>query len=299
MSYRSCTNDDCSDKGNNWDGTSYDANTLINLSSLGANRYFQFKANFKIIEVGETPTIPEPDSIPGLALWLKADAITGVSDGQKISTWNDSSGNNRNFSQGTSSRQPTYETNELNGLPVIRFIGSSIQTMTNSTNFSAPVTVIYMVRQTGGYNNRMLSGLSNNWLLGYWSSAKNKAYFVGWVTSSTAGSPATDTSWHTYSAVIPGSSASSAYGDGALLASNSGGVSGPNGLSLSGHQASSEFSNGEIAEVIVYNSALNTTNRETVEAYLAEKYGFSPAQEPQIFPQATPKLADVNIVYTN
>jgi hypothetical protein len=31
------------------------------------------------------------------ALWLRADAITGVADGGAVSAWNDSSGNGRNY----------------------------------------------------------------------------------------------------------------------------------------------------------------------------------------------------------
>jgi hypothetical protein len=40
----------------------------------------------------------------GLAVWLKADSITGVANGAKVSTWNDSSANGNGATQGASSR---------------------------------------------------------------------------------------------------------------------------------------------------------------------------------------------------
>ena len=47
-----------------------------------------------------------------------------LSDGATISTWDDRSDTN-NAIQNTSARQPTYETNELNGQPVVRFNASA------------------------------------------------------------------------------------------------------------------------------------------------------------------------------
>ena len=71
-----------------------------------------------------------PDSVAGLELWLKADAITPVPDGTALATWPDSSGNSRDVIQVSGTQQPLYKTNILNGLPVVRFDGVN-DTMTN------------------------------------------------------------------------------------------------------------------------------------------------------------------------
>ena len=48
-----------------------------------------------------------------------------VADGTAISTWEDRTSNNNDASQTTAANQPTYETNELNGQPAIKFDGSN------------------------------------------------------------------------------------------------------------------------------------------------------------------------------
>jgi len=44
------------------------------------------------------------------------------SDGEGVTNWSDISGNN-NHAYNMSGALPTYETNEVNGLPLIRFTG--------------------------------------------------------------------------------------------------------------------------------------------------------------------------------
>ena len=210
----------------------------------------------------------QPSSISGLRVWLKADAITGIVNGGQVTTWSDSSGNGINFTQATSTKQPTYVRNAINGKPALHFTASTQQTMTNATNFSTPNTIFYVSRQTGGTKARLLSGLSNNWLLGYHGGNKNMAYFEGWVSS---GGITADNDWHIYSSTQT-ASLSTVYENGAQLYSNANGVTGPNGLSLNGYQGTSEFSDGDIAELIIFNSALSDTDRQKVNNYLNNKY---------------------------
>jgi hypothetical protein len=64
-----------------------------------------------------------PSDIAGLQLWLKADAITGLNDGDAVTTWEDSHTSNNDFTQATAAKKPTYQTAEINGKPVVRFDG--------------------------------------------------------------------------------------------------------------------------------------------------------------------------------
>lgn len=57
-------------------------------------------------------------------LWLKAECITGKSDGDDVGSWPDASGNNNDASQGTMAKRPTWEKDEINGFPTVRFDGS-------------------------------------------------------------------------------------------------------------------------------------------------------------------------------
>jgi hypothetical protein len=64
-----------------------------------------------------------PADLPGLQLWLAADKLTGLINGDALGVWPDVSGNGRDATQITLSQKPTYRTNGLNGLPVVRFDG--------------------------------------------------------------------------------------------------------------------------------------------------------------------------------
>ncbi len=58
----------------------------------------------------------------GLTLWLKADAISGLGNGQAVTNWLDSSPNGYN-AVNTAGMQPLFETGVQHGLPVVRFNG--------------------------------------------------------------------------------------------------------------------------------------------------------------------------------
>ena len=207
------------------------------------------------------------NSIPmtGLQLWLKADAING-SDGSIVTSWPDASGSNTAV---TILGSPTKQSSP-NGKPVIRFLaltGSPQQNFKVTNNFPAPFSVIYVARMISG-NSRILSGLSNNWLLGWWNGEMKTAYFEGFVNRG----PGTNNNFHLFTGIGNGS-VSSFFENGVQLASNSGGVQGPDGLTIGYGPANSEHSDTDIAEIIVYSQALSATDRNKVEQYLGSKYG--------------------------
>jgi hypothetical protein len=55
------------------------------------------------------------------SLWLKADSITGLADGEKVSQWNDLSGNNNHCVQTTESVKPLYSAVGITGKPEVVF----------------------------------------------------------------------------------------------------------------------------------------------------------------------------------
>ena len=70
-----------------------------------------------------TTITASPSDIPGLKLWLKADAITGLNDGDPVVTWPDQSGNSNDADQTDTSRQPEFisTVSELANQPPVRF----------------------------------------------------------------------------------------------------------------------------------------------------------------------------------
>ena len=238
-------------------------------------------ANATCTRFGSVPV--EPDAIPGLSLWLDANAITGVAGGEGLSSWEDRSGHGNNVTQATAARQPTYTAAGLNGRPVLTMTAAAQQTMLSGTNFPAPFTVMYLARQTGGSNQRILSGVANNWLLGYHDGRRDRAYYAGWVNL--VYQTLSDTAWRTYTGDGTGA-LSRVFSDNTLLASNSGGLAGPNGISLNGHTGNSELSDAQMAEVLIFNRPLTDEERAAGTAYLNTKWGTAATPETQACPEA-------------
>lgn len=79
--------------------------------------------------------LPAPEPITGfpsdgLKLWVKADAIQGLADGQRISFWEDMSGRGNDALRNTgndSMTGPVYKEAVLNGKPVARFSRSTME----------------------------------------------------------------------------------------------------------------------------------------------------------------------------
>ena len=62
--------------------------------------------------------------ISGCQLWLAADKITGLDDGDTVATWSDSTTNGNDFAQSTASKKPLYKTGIFNSKPAIKFDGT-------------------------------------------------------------------------------------------------------------------------------------------------------------------------------
>jgi hypothetical protein len=109
-----------------------------------------------------------PTSFSGLGLWLDASQLTGLTNGGALTTWVDKSSN---AYVGTASNGPTYITNSANGLPVVRFNGTSqlINFGSNILNIStntgiAMFSVVKINNGSAGIVGKTVAGpLSGRW----------------------------------------------------------------------------------------------------------------------------------------
>ncbi|MDP3154211.1 MAG: EGF domain-containing protein, partial [Archangium sp.] len=206
--------------------------------------------------------------VANLSLWVAADRGL-VMNGSTVSGWLDQSGNGNDFVQGEGYRQPVVDPTGISGRPALQFNANSAQTLIMGTNLPAPVTVCYVARISGPSHQRVLSGLYNNWLLGWHGDHSDRAYFEGWIWF---GSPSINFTPVSYCTVISTTS-STLSRNGVQLAEGFGGFQGPNGLSVVGSGGNSEFSDAQVAEILVYGAALSGAERAHVETYLTSKYG--------------------------
>ncbi|MEM6345943.1 MAG: lamin tail domain-containing protein [Bacteroidota bacterium] len=208
----------------------------------------------------------------GLSLWLKADAGTSTTiDGAGVNNWTDQSGADGDFSQGNSSRQPTYYASPagFNGNPALYFDDID-DGMLGSLEINNPYTlfIVYNLESFPQGDARAVEG-SSDWYIG--PNQQRHTMVAGSVVGS--GDPIVNNDNRAVVAVASNSGFfSQFYLDGvdqtAGFASDapaviSLGASGSSGLPLGGY----------IAELIVYDRQLNIGERRDIETYLATKYG--------------------------
>ncbi len=235
-----------------------------------------------------------PESLPGLELWLKADTITNVADGARIAAIKDKCAKNHTI--GTGASWPFYYKTGLNGKPTLRFTGGEeLKITANLTDFavgngSNSIFVVYTVTDdtarhdlvyfysSDGSNVKGLYHIAynhSNW-------AKQIGYRVYRDTAALVSSGVTMTPVLNTPTVM---SVVNSHQNGILGSLNDTEVTEAGYAEdltrtaahyqyfAIGSAGSSYYWKGDIAEVIVYSTAIATANRNNLELYLQKKYG--------------------------
>jgi hypothetical protein len=247
-----------------------------------------------------------PTDVTGLRLWLKADAITGVSDGATLATWPDSSGNSNSAGMGTEGFKPTYQTNEVNGLPCVRFDGTDDRMdivnadMLAATNNAAGFTAFaYVNLSTSSFASRDIYSISNGVdgtavrikfgqravTNGEWSMSGRR---LDADTAQNLVGNQTQTGWQLITVVSDWANSDAVIYRGMSTEASttawltSGNTSATNVLAChlgSAPSAGSEFWLGDIAELAVYDNAVASGDRTALWDYFQAKYEPSAAVE--------------------
>lgn len=225
---------------------------------------------------GVTPLAP--GDIAGLTVFADASQIAGKNDGDTITSWSDLSGGGFHFTQATNVIfEPTYQTNEMNSLPVVRFSGDNDFLDSSYSNADQTITVFVVGRFAGVQpvaNGRMVcfaegGGLYHN------ATGPQFGYFPNQAGTATAlGGTVTDINV----AVLRYNSASSLdvrFNGGAWTNLNPGdGYFGNQILKLGASGVfGAEAAACDIGTVGLYASALSDATVEGLEAHLAAKWG--------------------------
>jgi prepilin-type processing-associated H-X9-DG protein len=237
-------------------------------------------------------TTVSSDVTPGApVLWLKADAITGVSDGAPIDTWRDSSPQGLDLSAEGYAR-PIYRAHDLAGKPALYFSGDQVLSRTSSPILAGVPRTVCLVAQAD-------SGSHGGWLCGFRASETICAlsflelaktvylYSDGYTRTNDAKTDRLAISDLTSSPFVAtfrlageGKRVEVFVNGKALDIAQKGHMSreqGEDAFSLGG--LISDPTNaweGYIAEVLLYDAALTPTTRRDVERYLMKKWGVRP-----------------------
>jgi hypothetical protein len=223
---------------------------------------------------------------PGLApagsplAWYKADSFSNVGDGALVSSWSDSSSNGYPANEFNSGLQPVYRASKINGLPAVSFDGLSARLDTQLALPQPGVLSAFAVVEM----NTASGNIAANSILSFDGSTGGFypelcAYTQLWTLSVGNGRFA-PVSENVGTFVLVEAIYSStdvlflrngvAYDRGAAP------TFGPNFSNMTiGYDANNggeQFWPGYIAEIIIYSTAISSTDRKTTESYLNGKY---------------------------
>ncbi len=241
-----------------------------------------------------------PSDISGLVLWLQGDGTLWqdsarttpvTTDADPVGAWDDASGGGRHVIQATSGSRPTWQTNEINSEPVVRGDGSDDSLSGSDTGMPSGTSnrsAFLVIRPSAN----PASGVSNI-ILWWGSNSTNEGMGWSYVKDSVDGDKLKlrQFSWG-------GANVGGEVGDiNGVTKLLSGIWNGTNGIvrvngvqtesaaqsqntTLSGtmyvFREPSGFTQrfaGDIAEIVVYDSALTGGDLTNIETYLMDKYG--------------------------
>jgi hypothetical protein len=217
---------------------------------------------------GPVTPVTAPTDITGCVGWWDAsDASSITQSGGLISQWNDKSGNGKHATASGTTR-PTY-TGTRNGRNVVTFDGTGNRMNTTLVD-SATQTILFVAKATAASAPGTRRVVSYQAERGFFASS-------GWNWfSPNAGTGVSPTDYNVASGVITNDTSMLVYGNGGAVSAafdpfNAGATT----FVIGGENASTVFNlfQGEIAEVVVFNSALSNADRARVERYLSLKWG--------------------------
>lgn len=231
-----------------------------------------------------------PLDISGLALWLDAsDASTlfqasngttpATADTDVVGYWGDKSGNGRHVTQGTTANKPLLKLAQQNGLNTVLFDGSD--DFLSYAGVAAAVdtfTAFYVIRPTGLVANRRIAfsiGTGTNGIS--FSSSGNTAGRIGLLFSAVAWADTTTaySSGQPYIvSVVRTGGITTMRANGAQLSPtfNSVPVTATTSTAVGKQLTANVVMSGDICELILYSTALSTSDIQTVSAYLDTKW---------------------------
>ena len=234
-----------------------------------------------------------PTDISGCVLWMDGSDLTTMyqdiaktsqttAGGNSVRVWIDKSASAHEFTEATTF--PVYADNIKNSLGAVSFTAASTDFLSKATPgiFTGSTTMFAVWNEIN--NDQVGTVITSDGLV-----STRQAIFADTRTSPrrciaypyTSLSHIDNTNdlaanlWHYTSAVISANTSAQAWLDGTSQGSTANVTAPTEGTVSIGRQnypSGQSYMNGYIAEIIMYNSALSTANREAVESYLASKW---------------------------
>ena len=266
-----------------------------------------------------------PVSVAGCQLWLDGADTTSSSmilSGSTVNTWKDKSGNGYNFTQTSYSTSLPPLSNITTGTGV--YFGSLQGLFNTSFPFPTTYTIFSVANQTtnnGAYQYILHSPYNADYIIFFGALNGNFATFTGsggWndVNANSPSSSIANTS-NTASLVSCTNNGTTLtpYFNAVAMTTKNGANASATGITLGDTDTAHPRQPwlGTVGEMIIYNSILSTPQRQSIEGYLAQKWGLTASLPPghpgltQTFYTAgknpgiaaVPSFTMTNVPYTN
>ncbi|MBN1252635.1 MAG: T9SS type A sorting domain-containing protein [Bacteroidales bacterium] len=237
-------------------------------------------------------------SQPHNEVWFDASSLS-FSDTDPVTDWTDVSGNDNNGTQGTAGSQPTFRTGQINSFPAVIFDGTDdFIPFDGSVLAGKDYTVIFVgQRRTSNYFKVIMGGTNtgqnNNLHLFWYNNAQFRAHHysndlqTNMIPNTESNSSGTDANEFGIFSTRLGSTEADPFrknyqnnhyipdADGSFT--NSSQLNSWNGAALSRaiFGTTEYYADNDIAEVIIYSTAINAAQLEIVHNYLSEKYNIT------------------------
>ncbi len=269
--------------------------TIIAILTAGIMQGKSIVAQSKM-RAAQTQTARSPIlNISNLSLWLETTSERSFNgnesnDGSLVSIWHDLNPQATvalNLLQSSNSAKPIYKRNVSNGLPMLKFNGSSsyFETPYSSDLNPAHITIFTVVRSLSHSNyGSIISSRNNTPRKGYTlyvTPSNSYAFWTGDGGNSWGNSPTSkiDANTTTILTLTNNSIATTLYVNGSKIGENPSAMVSNNinnlrvGAGENNNSIPTYYYNGYIGEIIVFGRNLKNEERKSVEKYLSRKWG--------------------------
>jgi hypothetical protein len=201
-----------------------------------------------------------PATIPGLALWTRSDAGLVADSARRVSEWRDQSPRANHLVQSVFSTRPSWEGGEANGLPVVRFDGED-DFLWFTSRLDGTIRAVFAVLRQNDANATWRQFLGD---------AQKDDFYPGWKAFWGAASPAV-LNGETRLDGVPKDGTHELRPATKLAVLSVTTTAGVTADRLFRGKSNYPWV-GDIAELVIYDRALTSSERKSVEDYLALKY---------------------------
>ena len=230
---------------------------------------------YPTISIAPTTTVISvsfvPTSITGCGIWLDATDLTTFtySSGSNISQWRDKSGSSNHFGLSRGTATSTVD----NGRNVVNFVDGTVMTSANQISFTTSSAFFIVSKMTSTNSAQNLigfyPGINNGFSLRFFSS----------VLYSGNGDDLSLGNYYVNGNFNPTYTSNAYYNTYSLISTTTPSRGATTIISLSDNWILEGFAQrffiGNIAEFLYYPAGMTSTQRQTVEGYLAQKWGLT------------------------